>query len=257
MGDIIGSLFGKEGKSKSKSSSTTESGNNNFGLINSIFGPAASGINNYQTMMSNLLGINNPVQTNPGYSSPIPGGATGGGGVIHTGNGSTFDGGEQPGIQPGTSRLFQRLLGRDGGGNSVGQNFQTGVPAAVPAGSTATDNPQQSALEQFTNSAGMNFLRDQGIKTINADKSAKGLLQSGSTGVALEKFGQGLASTYLNQYMQNLFEQQRIQLGAGGLLASAGQYSKGTGTSSGSSNQGKHGLIPDILVAAAAAGGGG
>lgn len=133
------------------------------------------------------------------------------------------------------------------------------APVVTPTAPTSPSGPvsQNAALENFANSAGMQFLREQGIKGINADKSAKGLLQSGSTGTALDRFNTGLASTYLNQYLQNVFDYSRLGLGAGGLLASAGSYSNSTGQSTGKSNQGKEGLIPGILMASASAGGGG
>src|SRR6185369_12554207 len=53
---------------------------------------------------------------------------------------------------------------------------------------------QTGALENFANSGGMKFLQDQGMKMITSNKSASGLLGSGSYGTALEKYGQGLAS---------------------------------------------------------------
>lgn len=106
---------------------------------------------------------------------------------------------------------------------------------------------QTSGLENWANSGGMDFLMNQGQRAITSSKAASGLLKSGSYGTALEKYGQGLASTYLNQYMDNLFKYSNLGLGAGSLVANAGQYSKGTGQT-----QGKPGLLDYGLQIASA-----
>jgi hypothetical protein len=111
---------------------------------------------------------------------------------------------------------------------------------------------QTSALENYSNSGGMKFLMDQGQRAITSSKAASGLLNSGSYGTALEKYGQGLASTYLNQYMDNLNKYSNLGLGAGQLVTGAGQYSQGTGAT-----QGKSGILPMLLQAGAAIGTGG
>lgn len=90
------------------------------------------------------------------------------------------------------------------------------------------EGAQTGALENFANSGGMQFLMDQGQKMVTSSKAAQGLLKSGSYGTALEKYGQGLASTYLNQYMQNLLGYSGLGLGAAGVLAKSGDYSKGS-----------------------------
>ena len=106
---------------------------------------------------------------------------------------------------------------------------------------------QTGALDKFANSGGMQWLMDQGNRMINSNQSAKGLLASGSTLKGIEKYGQGLGSTYLNEYMNNLFKLSNIGLGAGGTLASAGQWSKGSGATQGGA--GKQ-LLPMIASAA-------
>jgi hypothetical protein len=111
---------------------------------------------------------------------------------------------------------------------------------------------QTAGLENFANSGGMDFLREQGTKAITSSKAAQGLLNSGSYGTALEKYGQGLASTYLNQYMDNLMKYSNLGLQSGMLVSDAGKYSKGTGATAG-----KPGLLQIGLQAAAAAATGG
>ena len=107
---------------------------------------------------------------------------------------------------------------------------------------------QTSALENFANSGGMNFLMQQGQKAITSSKAASGLLNSGSYGTALAKYGQGLASTYLNQYMQNLLDYSKLGLGAGGVLADAGKFSRASSEQEGS----KNGILGSIISGIAA-----
>lgn len=135
------------------------------------------------------------------------------------------------------------LLGVPGGGSGGGGGRGKGGMSSSLAGGGSSN--QVSALENFANSGGMQFLRDQGNKQINSNQAAKGLLNSGSTLTALTKYGQGLGSTYLNQYMNNLFDFARLGLGAGGLLTSAGAYSKGE------SDGKKGGIIPTLVSAGA------
>jgi hypothetical protein len=107
---------------------------------------------------------------------------------------------------------------------------------------------QTGALENFANSGGMKFLQEQGMKGITSSKAASGLLNSGSYGTALAKYNQGLASTYLNQYMQNLQGLGGLGINAGQVMAGAGNWSKSSGEQSG----GKPGALPMALQAAAA-----
>lgn len=111
---------------------------------------------------------------------------------------------------------------------------------------------QTAGLENFANSGGMNFLMQQGQKAVTSSKAAQGLLKSGSYGTALEKYGQGLASTYLNDYLNNLYKLSSLGVNAGQLVTQAGQYSKGTG-----SKPGKQGILPTLLQVGAAVGTGG
>lgn len=107
---------------------------------------------------------------------------------------------------------------------------------------------QLDALNNFANSGGMQFLREQGNNQVNSNQAAKGLLQSGDTLKELTKYGQGLGSTYLNQYMQNLGSLANIGLSSGALVSDAGKYSDAT---SKGATQGKQGILPTLLSAGA------
>jgi hypothetical protein len=78
----------------------------------------------------------------------------------------------------------------------------------------------------WANSGGMKFLQEQGNQMINSNQAAKGLLKSGSTLKRIEQYGQGLHSTYLNDYMKNVLGLGQLGLGAAGVLSDAGRQSK-------------------------------
>jgi hypothetical protein len=111
------------------------------------------------------------------------------------------------------------------------------------------------ALNSYANSGGMKFLMDQGTQAITSSKAAQGLLNSGSYGTALAKYGQGLASTYLNQYMQGLSSLGQLGLGAGNIVSGAGETQKSSGAKTGLS-QILAGQAADFAKGGAGGGGG-
>lgn len=109
---------------------------------------------------------------------------------------------------------------------------------------------QTGGLENFANSGGMNFLREQGNRQITSNQASKGLLNSGDTLKAEEKYGQGLGSTYLNQYMQNLMGFSNLGLGAANAMSGAGNISNSVSDST--EKGAKKGIAGDILKGVAA-----
>lgn len=91
------------------------------------------------------------------------------------------------------------------------------------------------AFNQFRNSSGYDFIRDQGIAGINASAANKGLLTSGSTLKGVSDYSSSLASNFLNSYLTHLSSLSNTGIQAGGLISNAGQTSTSQGTSSGSS----------------------
>jgi hypothetical protein len=104
---------------------------------------------------------------------------------------------------------------------------------------------QRTALDQFANSTGMDFIKDQGMDMITSNQAAKGLLNSGDTLKASQQYGQQLGSTYMNQYMQNLFGLGGMGLQAGGVMADAGRWSKSK--SEGKATGAKDGALGSII----------
>lgn len=128
------------------------------------------------------------------------------------------------------------LTGAYGGENGVGLTGKAGgLLSSLLGGDTG-------ALDSFANSGGMKWMQDQGMKGIESNKAAAGLLNSGSYGTALADYNHGLTSTYLNQYMDQVNNMGKLGLGAGGILADSGKYETSQSTSSGRSKS-KNGSI--------------
>lgn len=58
-----------------------------------------------------------------------------------------------------------------------------------------------NAFNNYLKSTGYNFQLKQGTDAIASNAAAKGLLNSGGTGKALEEYGQGLGANYFNNYL--------------------------------------------------------
>ena len=106
---------------------------------------------------------------------------------------------------------------------------------------------QTQGLQNWANSGGYNFLMNQGIDTVNSNMYSRGLGASGADMKALENYRSGLASTYLNQYMNNLLDFSKLGLGAGGVMSDAGRFNNSTSSEVGA----KKGILGDIVKAAA------
>jgi hypothetical protein len=106
-----------------------------------------------------------------------------------------------------------------------------------------TDDPLQS----FYDKGGGDFLLNQGLDGLTNRYASLGLSRSGAAMKGMEKFREGLASTYLNDYLGHLSDLAKLDLGAGGLISDAGQYSKGSGKSD--SETGNFGKFLGALMA--------
>ena len=74
-----------------------------------------------------------------------------------------------------------------------------------------------AAMARYQKSPGYQFQFDEGVRAVDANAAASGMLRSGATGKALEKFGQGLANTDFTNYYNRL-----AGLAGGGLTAAGG-----------------------------------
>jgi hypothetical protein len=103
-----------------------------------------------------------------------------------------------------------------------------GAPGAAPAAGGAAPaapaaTPQQSALNNFANSAGMQFQLEQGTNAINNMYAGKGALNSGAAMKAISNYGQQTAlNNYFMPYMSLLGGQQATGAQAGSAVAGVG-----------------------------------
>lgn len=261
MGGIVRTIFGGPSKSKQKSTSTSSSSSYNqaYGPLLGALGPTLGYTRAGGDMMGALLGVGggggSPTYSNPGYTQqPVGGGGYSGGSPGSYADNPRFRGEVMPlGRQNGGEEsLLARLTG--GVNNARNQGAFHGY-SAQPAQQQPGGASQGSALENWANSGGMRFLRGEGVRAVEGSRAGRGMFLSGDTGRELMKFGQGLGSTYLNQYMDQLLNYAKLGQGNAGILASAGgvSQSQGTGQSSGSGQGEKKGLLP--MIAGAIAGG--
>lgn len=136
---------------------------------------------------------------------------------------------EQPYLQAGSNALPNE----QNANNAVGELL--GYRPLTPGTTSSFDN--------YLNSTGYKFQLGQGINAINSSASAKGLLQSGGTAKGLEQYGQNLASTTFNNYLQQLIagagaSHNQATLGQTALSQIGGAGSQGGGNAASALIQG-------------------
>lgn len=198
--------------------------NANFGVLS----PYASRGNVAGDSINALLGLG----AAPAMSSPLGAPATGA---------PAAPGGLAPAAPTGTPSstpmsapvrpTFQDLRGLDPAARQdarmdyrsdlAAYRAQPGRQGGAAGGAAAS--PQQSAFEQFANSAGMQFQLDQGADMINNRYAGAGALQSGAAMKALQDYGQQTAiQNYFMPYMGLLGGQQAVGAGAASSIAGVG-----------------------------------
>lgn len=98
--------------------------------------------------------------------------------------------------------------------------------AGGSAGDGLTGN---NAFNKYLDSTGYKFQLGQGQQAITTSNAARGLLNSGATLKALTKYGQNLASTTFNQYLNQLGGLSNSGLQAGTAIGNAGDQAGSTG----------------------------
>ncbi len=81
----------------------------------------------------------------------------------------------------------------------------------------------QKAFDNYLNSTGYQFTRQQGLDAATQSKAAAGMLGSGATLKALDAYGTGLASQYGQQYVDNLGSVANRGANSANALAGQGQ----------------------------------
>lgn len=94
---------------------------------------------------------------------------------------------------------------------------------------------QTTGFDNFRNSAGYDFMQNEGIKSINANNASKGLLGSGSALKAITSYSSNLANKFLDSYLSQLSGLADKGTNAAQILTSAGNTANSQGTSFGTS----------------------
>lgn len=97
---------------------------------------------------------------------------------------------------------------------------------------------QNAGFEQFRNSSSYNFLKEEGMRGINSNNAARGLLNSGSALRGISRFNNDLAGNFLDKYFEKLSGLSNSGLGSAQVISGAGNTSQSQGTSSGNSSGG-------------------
>jgi hypothetical protein len=98
------------------------------------------------------------------------------------------------------------------------------------------DTGQKAAFDNFRNSSGYDFIRNEAVNGITGSQASKGLLSSGSTLKGISKYTSGLASNFLNSYLSQLMGLSDSGIKAAQVISSAGNTANSQGTSFGNSS---------------------
>lgn len=115
-------------------------------------------------------------------------------------------------------------------GGSVGEGASGMSTMAQILGGGSGGN---QALQDYYNNSGGKFQLEQGLDAVNGKFASMGLSKSGAAMKAMENYRSDLASAKLDNFLGNLAKLGALGQGAGGLIANAGQVSKGSGATEG------------------------
>lgn len=118
---------------------------------------------------------------------------------------------------PGGAAAFSQantLLGVDPGA-AAQVDPATGQPIAGTSGAEKS----QAGFQNYLNSAGYKTQLNSGIDALNSNAAARGLLKSGATLKATQRFGAGLGQQYFNNYISQLNQQAGIGVQSDAALA--------------------------------------
>jgi hypothetical protein len=87
-------------------------------------------------------------------------------------------------------------------------------------------------FSNYLDSTGYNFIQDEAMQGLTNAFAGRGMLRSGAAGKAFQDRAANIGKTYFDNYLGHLGNMSQLGLGAGGLIADAGQYSKGSGSGS-------------------------
>lgn len=120
------------------------------------------------------------------------------------------------------SQMFNTISGNEQPYNAQGQQASAALGQfyGLPGANGQAQTPDYSKI--LSSLPGYQFQLQQGSQAVDRSQAAKGLLNSGATGKALEQYGQGLAQNYAGQYTQGLQNLAQMGQAAASNQASAG-----------------------------------
>lgn len=155
-------------------------------------------------------------------------------------------------------------------GNQIQADYQPFLNSGTQANNTLTDlyglngqdaGAQAAARANFQNTPGYQFALNQGVAAQDASAAARGNILSGNQQKALTDYGQGLANTTYNQYVQNLQNQvgQGVTAAGGvgtGQAAVANAQAGKSGAAANNQNQALAGILSTLFPQNGSGGGG-
>lgn len=119
---------------------------------------------------------------------------------------------------------FNYLSGKNGVQSFVdtGRNANTQQADLLGINGAAGASRAGPAFQNYLNSTGYGFQRNEGTRAITNSTAARGILNSGSTAKALTKYGQGLADTTFGNYLDRTGTVAGRGLQAAGQIGAAG-----------------------------------
>lgn len=143
------------------------------------------------------------------------------------------------GQQESGNRAYDLLSGQLGGtlGQAGAASSQLANLLGLGGGPAQTEG-----FDRWRDSTGYQFGLNSGMDAITGSAAAKGLLNSGSTAKALNRFGQDYASTKFGEYANQLSGLLGQGLQAGQTIGGAGSWSKGTSMFSSKTEQSNKGI---------------
>lgn len=138
-----------------------------------------------------------------------------------------------------SNQAFPFLLNSFGGATG---NFRAGTDALSSLLGLNGDTSGVDAFNRFRDSSGYDFIRNEGVRGIEAGLANRGQTNSGAALKSLSRYNSGLANNFLESYIGSLMGLSNSGLQAGQLLAGAGGVSNSQGTSTGTSKGSSFGL---------------
>jgi hypothetical protein len=117
---------------------------------------------------------------------------------------------------------YNYLTGPQGTGDYVASGKAANSAESELLGTAPMTDQTRTGFSNYLNSTGYQFQLGQGTAAITGSAAARGILNSGATAKALTKYGQGLAGSSFNNYLDQLSGQAGRGLTAQGQIGQAG-----------------------------------